>query len=682
MQTVFKNIQESDVIKEPFPHLTFRNAIDAELCDQLLHSFPSLETLSRGYPLDSNRRFSLPAADALEDTRVSELWKKFIRLNTSQQYLDDAMRIFRPSILAQYPDFEERFGPIGKLRAGIRGIDTFDTADVLIDAQPSVNTPTFRPSAVRGPHLDNPNKLFFGLFYMRHPEDKSEGGELIFYKYKEGANKNIYSYKNNGDVSQLEEVKRLPYERNTLFITLGVPDAIHGVSPRGPARHPRYFVNILAEINGQLFEVPYEDVSKKIARRMRSMTTVEKGDKSADTIMNYGFYHRDRDSVLVLNPQYSEAAMPEIYESHNVLYKEDILFLDKEERARVVGLITGKNGVPLTEKIFEDFPNIRVVGIASGSLKKFAPEIALRRGLPIFNVSKTYADAVAELTLMHAISGIRNAFRSHDRVRQGSWGTFETAASKAQARIKQSHKIIEQIFGKNTIARVSKTSATIFFNGIKKIMSLRNDDRDSWVRGEWNEVRRTYNASRKTLDGASIGIVGYGHVSRRLIELLQPFNCDIAIHSDHLSVSEAEALGARKASLLEVCTADVVTIHRGLSKGTEGSFGKKEIDTLKRGAVLINTSRGSIIDEKALVKRLRKGDVTACLDVYEEEPLPKSHPFRRFPNVSLTSHIGNLSDRVYKKAIVDLGAVVAQYLRTGESAEKAIYEETQVEQMT
>jgi hypothetical protein len=164
---------------EPFPHLVLQDALDDALCDRLIEEFPPLESMVGWSPGASNLRLYYRAKTARTDPNLSSLWRELIERHTSQAFLDQVLDLFGPSIQATYPDFEQRYGELESLRAGLRYSDTFEDADVLLEAQPSANTPvTTEPSSVRRGHLDNPNKLVVGLLYLRHPEDTSSGGEL------------------------------------------------------------------------------------------------------------------------------------------------------------------------------------------------------------------------------------------------------------------------------------------------------------------------------------------------------------------------------------------------------------------------------------------------------------------------------------------------------------------------
>ena len=100
--------------------------------------------------------------------------------------------------------------------------------------------------------------------------------------------------------------------------------------------------------------------------------------------------------------------------------------------------------------------------------------------------------------------------------------------------------------------------------------------------------------------------------------------------------------------------ADVVSLHRGLTPATRHFLGATELARLRPGAVLINVARGALIDPDALLARLRKGDVFACLDSFEPEPPPASDPLRRLPNVFLTSHIAGGSPDMQMAAVQEV----------------------------
>src|SRR5581483_3972900 len=145
-----------------------------------------------------------------------------------------------------------------------------------------------------------------------------------------------------------------------------------------------------------------------------------------------------------------------------------------------------------------------------------------------------------------------------------------------------------------------------------------------------------------TLSGKTLGLVGLGRVGRRMAEYAKAFDMEVIAWSQHLTLEAAAAVGARrveKATLFR--ESDVVSIHLVLSERTRGLVGEPELALMKPDAYLINTSRGPIVDEAALIAALRNQRIAgAGLDVYDIEPLPGDHPLRLLPNVTLSPHLG------------------------------------------
>lgn len=145
-----------------------------------------------------------------------------------------------------------------------------------------------------------------------------------------------------------------------------------------------------------------------------------------------------------------------------------------------------------------------------------------------------------------------------------------------------------------------------------------------------------------TLSGKTLGLLGLGRVGRRMAEYATAFGMEVIAWSQNLTEQAAASVGARrveKATLFE--SSDVVSIHLVLSERTRGLVGAAELALMKPHAYLINTSRGPIVDEAALMAALESRRIAgAGLDVYDTEPLPKDHRLRLLPNVTLTPHLG------------------------------------------
>ncbi len=279
MDTVVSRLTPSDVVRHPFPHVVVRDALDAEICDRLIAEFPPLEVVAQGQSYYSNQRFSYHGNEAMDDPRLSPLWRDLVRTHQSQAFLDQMLWLFADSIHDSYPWFAARLGALDGLRAGVRFHDTFEDADVLIEAQPSINTPvTGPPRSVRAGHLDNPNKLFVGLFYLRHPDDESSGGDLELYRY---ATRRPVFDGHEIDRRYIEPIETVRYERNVAVLFLNTPDSLHGVTPRSNTPTSRFFVNLNLEVRDDLFEMPGRQVRPRRAPHLaragarRSATAVQ-----------------------------------------------------------------------------------------------------------------------------------------------------------------------------------------------------------------------------------------------------------------------------------------------------------------------------------------------------------------------------------------------------------------------
>ena len=150
------------------------------------------------------------------------------------------------------------------------------------------------------------------------------------------------------------------------------------------------------------------------------------------------------------------------------------------------------------------------------------------------------------------------------------------------------------------------------------------------------------------LEGRTLGVIGLGKIGAKMARYGQALGMQVLAWSQNLTQDKAQAAGARlvdKATLLT--QADAVTLHLVLSERTRGILGAEDLKLMKPGAILINTSRGPLVDETALLERLQAGCLIAALDVYGREPLPADHRLRTLPNTVLTPHLGYCTREVY-----------------------------------
>jgi phosphoglycerate dehydrogenase-like enzyme len=152
------------------------------------------------------------------------------------------------------------------------------------------------------------------------------------------------------------------------------------------------------------------------------------------------------------------------------------------------------------------------------------------------------------------------------------------------------------------------------------------------------------------LAGLTLGVVGLGHLGIPVAELAQAFGMSVLAWSPNLTQERADPHGVRAVGKRELfAEADVITVHMPLSDASRGLIGAAEFAAMKPTAYLVNTSRGPIVDEPALIEALGARRIAgAALDVYDIEPLPLDHPLRSMPNTLLLPHIGYVTTDNYR----------------------------------
>ena len=151
------------------------------------------------------------------------------------------------------------------------------------------------------------------------------------------------------------------------------------------------------------------------------------------------------------------------------------------------------------------------------------------------------------------------------------------------------------------------------------------------------------------LTGKTLGLIGLGNLGGQMAKVALAFGMEVLAWSQNLTAARAAECGATKVDLPELLDrAHIVSIHLKLGERSRGLLGAKELGRMRPGAVLINTSRGPIVNEDDLVTALENGTIAgAALDVYDVEPLPAKHPLRVMDNVVLSPHLGYVTDDVY-----------------------------------
>ncbi|GLW47745.1 2-hydroxyacid dehydrogenase [Streptomyces sp. NBRC 14336] len=204
----------------------------------------------------------------------------------------------------------------------------------------------------------------------------------------------------------------------------------------------------------------------------------------------------------------------------------------------------------------------------------------------------------------------------------------------------------------NALPVAEYTLAMILLTG-KDAFAQRDRYRDTRTQPSPAETARIGNVGRR------VGVIGASRVGRRLLELLRPFDFEVLLHDPYVSEQEAAVLGAQLLPLEDLLSrSDIVSLHAPDLPETHHMLNAPRLSLIRDGGVLINTSRGALIDQNALTEELIRGRLQAVLDVTTPEPLPPTSPLYDLPNVFLTPHIaGSLGNELNR-----LGQIVTEEL--------------------
>lgn len=174
---------------------------------------------------------------------------------------------------------------------------------------------------------------------------------------------------------------------------------------------------------------------------------------------------------------------------------------------------------------------------------------------------------------------------------------------------------------------------------------LANADRGMRA-GRWHEGVRV----GTILEGRQLGVIGLGRLGSRIAGYGKAFGMEVVAWSQNLTLERAAECGARHVSKeVLFSTSDFISVHVVLSERTRGLVGAADFARMKPSAILVNTSRGPVLDEAALIEALaQRRFAHAALDVYSREPLPIDHPLRRMENVTLAPHLGYLNTDIFR----------------------------------
>ena len=271
--SILNNFNKSKYFLDPYPHLIIDKVFDDKIYEELEKDFQNclINKFQRKKEfLNENTRVQLAASEISKDKNLkSKIWKDFVDYHCSKEFFLEFFKIFENEIYKLLPDvhkkieqnqskenFIEMRGGYHKSRIELAKQNS--KCDFVLDCQPSITTPNINgQKSVRGPHVDSPYKLYAGLFYLRNPKDKLEGGDIVLYKPK---NKVQFNNKTNViNSNDLEQSKVFKYGINNLVMHLNTPLTVHGVSKRATGDYNRNLVNIIAESyrEDKLFNLNY-----------------------------------------------------------------------------------------------------------------------------------------------------------------------------------------------------------------------------------------------------------------------------------------------------------------------------------------------------------------------------------------------------------------------------------------
>ncbi|GAA3481195.1 hydroxyacid dehydrogenase [Streptomyces yanii] len=250
-------------------------------------------------------------------------------------------------------------------------------------------------------------------------------------------------------------------------------------------------------------------------------------------------------------------------------------------------LLTCWGATPLTAEVLDAAPRLRAVVHAAGSVKHHITDACWERGIAVTSAAGANALPVAEFTLAAILFAGKRVLQ----------------AAQRYAALRTDHDWLQELTGSGN-------------------------------------YRRT------------VGIIGASRIGRRVIELLRPFDLDVLLYDPYVDAAEAARLGVRLAALDELCArSSVVSVHAPQLPETRHLMGAAQLAAMATGTTLINTARGSLIDEDALLAELRSGRLHAVLDVTDPELPPALSPLYELPNVLLTPHIaGSQGDELHRMA--------------------------------
>ena len=261
---------------------------------------------------------------------------------------------------------------------------------------------------------------------------------------------------------------------------------------------------------------------------------------------------------------------------------------------------------PLSSAVLSRAKSLRAIAVTRGGPININVRAATRRGIPVFSTPGRNAETVAEFTVGLIIAHLKHIAVAHAALSQGNWRT---------------------------------------------------------------DLYHYTNAAVE-LGGKTLGVIGFGAIGRRVVKMFSGFDLRFLVVDPHVQDKSAFGEEVRFVSFDEALSeSDILSLHARVTPETAGMIGEKELRKMKPTSHLINTARGPLVDYQALYKALVEGWIAgAALDTFAVEPPSASDPLLKLPNVTLTPHIAGSSRETVHRAIDQLTAELARFLRTGDTS--------------
>ena len=484
-------------------------------------------------------------------------------------------------------------------------------------------------TAVAGEPDAIPKSAFTAV--MRWPD----GAQGVFLcNNNAGSRREEYAFHSSGETYRIDDLG-ITVEKNSTVTKIPFPAIGDGVA----AEHEMFLESIRS--GGE----PIHSI-RAIAPSMFVAELIESGfsgrvELPRETVGEAAAQEVPSKTLLVVPTAELQAGLAQLARQYRFASIEDVRG-SSGARSDIVGAILGRGSSPLPAELLDKLPKLAVVGIAGLSLARYDAQSLLERGIKVVNASAAYADSVAEFALGLAILGRRRAFASDAVMRAGGWGT-DPAVTGFAGLLKRAGQRVRPIL------RAAGLEPMLVRLWRKALAPTGGISRDIVT-------------APRDLQGAVVGLLGWGENARVFASHLQQVGARVVVYSERAREDDIRLTGATPVSLGEALASDIVSLHRGLTKKTRHFLGAAELARLRPGAVLINTARGALIDPGALLARIKRGDIFACLDTYEDEPPSSTDPLRTLPNVFLTSHIAGGSRDMHGAAADEVIQKVAAFL--------------------